>query len=106
MHIAEDQVRRFVCNDGIPDKPGFETRTVGCSSTDKTSRRRLRSLSERFVTEFKPISIRLIDTRSWDFELITVVSLQAKLQHWSVDFFEDIKTDLESEVGRSNAQDV
>ena len=62
----------------------------------------LTELLESLLQELRPW---LVVWTPWNEKLLLVASLQAVPQHWSVNFFEDVRADFDMQVG-ANAEDV
>ena len=67
-----------------------------------TTSTRCAELLETFLQELGPW---LVVRTPWDEKLLLVAGLQAIAQHRSVDFFEDVRTNFDLQIG-ANAEDV
>jgi hypothetical protein len=75
--------------------------TVTSESTGTASAR----LTELLVALIKELRSRLVTWTPWDEQLLFVAGLQPVSQHRSVDLLEDVRTDLDLQVG-PDAEDV
>ena len=75
---------------------------TGSALSRQTFSTGLPKLLEPLLQELGPW---LVVWAPWDEKLLLVASLQAVPQHWSVDFFEDVRADFDLQVG-ANAEDV